>query len=171
MKGSKILFFFACFIFSLSMYAYAPVDSVVTSPQTEAYFRAGVPKGNKDLAEILSQKARSIIGRIGCGSEDAEYLIVPSIEVDDVRTTSGTLRKMSVVTGSLTLEAVSADNPELIWHSVTIPLKATVSGSESEAAEALAKQIQVSDSRFVRFIRVARKKIAEVPTKSVQNEN
>lgn len=172
MKSSiKILFFVVCFIFPFSIYASDPVDSEGSASQPEACFNVGEPKGNAGLAEILSQKTRSIIGRIGCGSEDAEYLIIPSIEVDDVRTTSGTLRKMSVAKGSLTLEAVSADNPEMIWHSVTIPLKATVTGSESEAAEALAKQIQVSDSRFVRFVRVARKKIAEATVKSVQNEN
>lgn len=169
MKCLKILFFLVCFIFSFNIYASDPVDSVASSPQIESYFNAGVPKGNTDLAEILSEKTRSIIGRIGCGAENAAYLIIPSLEVDDIKTTSGTLRKVSVAKGSLTLEAVSADNPEMVWHSITIPLKATITGSESEPAEALAKQIQVSDSRFVRFIRVARKKIAEAAAKPLLN--
>lgn len=158
----RFISFFACFVFAFMLKAVTPADSLPSTAQTEACFKVGEPKGCESVAETLRQKTRSIIGRIGCGAEGASYMIVPSLDVDELKSTSGTLRKFTVAKGTLTLEAVSVDNPDMVWHSVTIPLKASITGPDADPAEALAKQIQVSDSRFVRFVRVARKKIAEV---------
>ncbi len=164
----RFISIFVCIICALTLRAVEPTKSADIAAQTEAVFRVGVPKGDASVEEILRQKTRSIIGRIGCGGETAIYEIVPTIEVDETKSTSGTIRKVTVVKGTLTLEAVSAGNPDMVWHSASIPLKATVTGSDANPAEALANQIQVSDSRFVRFVRVARKKIAEA-SRSVEN--
>lgn len=150
----------ACFVFAFMLKA-APEESLPSASQRETCFSVGEPKGSAAVAEILRQKTRSIIGRIGCGADGAEYVIVPSLDIDESKSTAGTLRKITVVKGTLTLEAVSAENLDMVWHSVTIPLKASVADPDADPSEALAKQIQVSDSRFVRFVRVARKKISE----------
>lgn len=112
------------------------------------------------VAEVLRQKMLSVIGRIGCGCENADYLILPTLEVGDVRHTSGMVRNTTVAKGILTLEVVSADNKEIMWHSATIPLKAIVDDGVNPA-ESLAKQIKPTDSAYVRFVRLARQKIAE----------
>ncbi len=136
-------------------------DSVESaSGRYEVCFKAA-PLGESVLAELLREKVKRIIGRIGCGSEDAQYMIVPSLDVDRVVNSSGLVRNVTLVEGELTLKAVSICDPDVVWHSISIPLEAVLTGSNEDPAEALAKQIQVSDSRFVRFVRVARKKIAD----------
>lgn len=146
-------------------------DTLAAAPQPEACFNAGTPRGDKSVAEILLNKTRGIIGRIGCGADDAAYLIVPSLVVEEVNRTSGMVRNVTLAKGTLTLEAVSAKNPDMVWHSITIPLTATMTGKNENAAEALAKQIKISDSAYVRFVRVARKKIAEANTTKPQKSD
>lgn len=128
---------------------------------SEACFAPLVSHADPAVAEILLNKIRNIIGRVGCGAPDAEYRIVPVLEVEEENTTSGLVRNVTVAKGTLTLQAVSADNPDMVWHSAVIPLEATITGASKSAPEALARQIKVSDAAYVRFIRVARKKISE----------
>lgn len=149
--------------FLITTGAYASGNSPEASgedPGQEICFGLEVQVKDPAVAEVLRQKMRSVIGRIGCGCENAEYLIVPSLEVNDVRRTSGMVRNTTVAKGILTLEAVSAKNKEIIWHSATIPLKAIVDDG-GDPAESLAKQIKPTDSAYVRFVRLARQKIAE----------
>lgn len=124
-------------------------------------FMPGIAKCDASVSDILLQKTRGIIGRTGCGAEDASYLIVPSLVVEDVRHTSGTTRNMSVAKGKLILEAVSADNPEVVWHSASVTLKVVLSGNDTNPEEALAKKINIEDKAFTRFVRIAREKISE----------
>ncbi len=166
----RVISFLVCFLFAFMLKAAASADSLSSIANPEASFSVGEPKGCAAVAETLRQKTRSIIGRIGCGAEDAAYVIVPSLVVDETKSTVGTLRNVTVAKGTLTLEAVSAGNPDMVWHSITIPLKASITGPDANPEEALAKQIQVSDSRFVRFVRVARKKIAEASVLSNNEE-
>ena len=146
-------------LFVLDIDASMMPDNQAEAPETEICFSAKEAEGTETVAKVLNQKIHTIIGRIGCGCEDAQYLIVPVLEVTDVKHTSGTLRSVTSARGELILEAVSASDPEMVWHSVTIPLKCIVERGE-DPAEALAKQIKVTDSAFVRFIRIAKQKIA-----------
>lgn len=127
-------------------------------------FEASVDNADKALAGILNAKIKGIIGRTGCGGDDAEYLIVPSIEVDGTERSSGLVRNVTLVKGALTLMAVSRDNTEAIWHSARIPLEATTTGESQPPAILLAERINVNDAVYVRFVRVARRKISEAKT-------
>ncbi|MDE6547926.1 MAG: hypothetical protein K2L22_02915 [Muribaculaceae bacterium] len=132
----------------------------VASSGKEACFKVA-PIGESALEGLLSEKVSRIIGRIGCGAENARFMIVPSLDVNRVSTSSGLVRNVILAEGELTLKAVSIDDPDMIWHSVSIPLEAVLTGSNADPATELAKQINVSDAVYVRFVRVARKKIAE----------
>ncbi len=137
-----------------------------TDPKTDADICFQVALADPDAPEagVLIQKMRSVLGRVGCGCEDARYLIVPILEVKEVRKTSGMTRNVAAARGTLALEMVSAGNPEQIWHTMTISLKGLVKENLSPS-ESLANEINVSDSSFVRFIRVGKKKIAEATEK------
>ncbi len=151
-----LLVIIACVMASFSVWG----EDAVAENTPEACFKPHV-SGDGAASEILLAKTRAIIGRIGCGAEDAEYMIVPELDVEEVKSTSGMVRDVTLAKGTLTLHAVSADNPDMVWHSVTVPLETTVTGAhDDEVAPALARQIKVNDSVYVRFIRVARKKIA-----------
>lgn len=153
--------------------AYASDNSPETSGEDTGQgicFGLEVQDNDPAVAEVLSRKLRSVIGRIGCGCENADYLILPALEVSDVRHTSGMVRNASVAKGSLTLEAVNTHNKERIWHSATIPLKAMVDEGETPA-EALAKKINTSDAAFVRFVRLAKQKIAASESKEKEQED
>ena len=136
-----------------------------TTDEAEACFIAYVDMTDETLADILIEKTKGIIGRIGCGHQDAEYLLVPSIHVDETERSSGMIRNITLIKGSLSLMAVSRKNPDIILHSANIPLKATVTDNSSDPAIELAKQINVNDAVYVRLIRVARKKISEASSK------
>lgn len=129
--------------------------------ETEIFFNAYVSNEDEVLADILMEKAKGIIGRTGCGKENAEYMIVPSIQVDETERSSGMIRNVTLIKGSLSLMAVSRANKDAVWHSVTIPLEATVTGEVSDPALKLAHQIKINDAVYVRFVRVARRKISE----------
>ena len=131
------------------------------SPETAIFFSAYVNNEDEMLADILMEKAKGIIGRIGCGKENAEYMIVPSIQVDETERSSGMIRNVTLIKGSLSLMAVSHENKDAVWHSVIIPLEATVTGEVSNPALTLAHQIKINDAAYVRFVRVARRKISE----------
>lgn len=130
------------------------------------YFIAHADTTDIDLGELLKKKTESIIGRTGCGGEDSEYLIVPSIEVGTLEKSSGMIRNVTIVKGTLTLKAVSKKNQDIIWHSATIPLEATITGESADPAIALANQIKVTDAVYVRFVRVASRKISESLSKN-----
>lgn len=132
----------------------------VASSGNEAYFKVA-PIGESVVEELLREKVSRIIGRIGCGSENARFMIVPSLDVNSVATSSGLVRNVILAEGDLTLKAVSIDDPDMVWHSVSIPLEAVLTGGEADPAMELAKRINVSDAVYVRFVRIARKKIAE----------
>lgn len=131
------------------------------SPEPEIFFSAYVNNEDEVLADILMEKVKGIIGRTGCGKENAEYMIVPSIQVDETERSSGMIRNVTLIKGSLSLMAVSRANKDAVWHSVTIPLEATVTGDVSDPALKLAHQIKINDAVYVRFVRVARRKISE----------
>lgn len=133
----------------------------IEKKRCEATFAPLVSYDDPAVAEILLEKVRNIIGRVGCGAPDAQYRIVPVLVIEEVNTTSGLVKNVTVAKGSLTLQAVSADNPDMVWHSAVIPLEATITGDGKSPGEALARQIKVSDAAYVRFIRVARKRISE----------
>lgn len=154
----------ACDIVSLSA-PNMPDINEKTATEAEACFCAYVDSSDETLADILIKKTKGIIGRIGCGHNDAEYLLVPSIQVDETECSSGMIRNVTLIKGSLSLMAVSRKNPDIIFHSANIPLEATVSGNPSDPAIELAKQIKVNDAVYVRFIRVARQKISEASSK------
>lgn len=132
----------------------------ISSPGKEACFKAA-PIGESALEELLKEKVGRIIGRIGCGAENARFMIVPSLDVNRVATSSGLVRNVILAEGELTLKAVSIDDPDMVWHSVSIPLEATLTGGNANPAMELARRINVSDAVYVRFVRIARKKIAE----------
>lgn len=117
--------------------------------------------GESPLAELLREKVSRIIGRIGCGADNARFMIVPSLDVNRVTTSSGLVRNVVLAEGELTLKAVSIDNPDIVWHSVSVPLEAVLTSSDADTAMELARKINVSDAVYVRFVRIARKKIAD----------
>lgn len=132
----------------------------IASSGKEACFKVA-PIGESAPEELLREKVSRIIGRIGCGAENARFMIVPSLDVNRVSTSSGLVRNVKLAEGELTLKAVSVDDPDMVWHSVSIPLEAVLTGGNEDPAIELAKRINVSDAVYVRFVRVARKKIAE----------
>ncbi len=150
-----------------TLVSFAQTDALENRLEAEnpnVHFLAYSDTTNVELGNLLKKKTESIIGRIGCGGEDAAYLIIPSIEVDSEERSSGMIRNVSLIKGTLTLKAVSRENQDIIWHSTTVPLEAVVTGTTTEAAMVLANQIKVTDAVYVRFVRVATRKINEAST-------
>ncbi len=155
-----ILLILACNIRVLSAHNIPDFHEKNTT-ESKACFSAYVDTSDETLADILMEKTKEIIGRIGCGHKDADYLLIPSIHVDETERSSGMIRNVTLIKGSLSLMAVSRKNPATILHSTNIPLEAIVTGNPSDPAIELAKQIKVNDAVYVRFVRVARRKISE----------
>lgn len=111
----------------------------------------------------LKEKLESAVARSNA-SGDAEttpFVIVPDLIVTDVKTAESTVLPLTLIQGELVL-LVKNRYDGSVYNELTVPLKETrQGGGDKDAAQALIRSINPKDARFVRFIRVSRKRIIE----------
>lgn len=152
---------------SLTIVAFlmAAVSFEAAAQESAVNFMAGMPKSEKltaDQKEALKQKVEKIIARNNAGAvtlTDA-FVIEPELRLGQTKKTDGLLRDVSLVSGEFSL-VVHNKYDGSVYNSVTVDVKASAVGSESEAINSIIKSIKVTDPVYVRFIRNARKRIAE----------
>ncbi|MCD8236440.1 MAG: hypothetical protein LUD00_07255 [Prevotellaceae bacterium] len=152
---------------SLTILAFliAAVSFEAAAQESAVNFMAGMPKSEKLTAEqkeALKQKVEKIIARNNAGAvtlTDA-FVIEPELRLGQTKKTDGLLRDVSLVSGEFSL-VVHNKYDGSVYNSVTVDVKASAVGSESEAINSIIKSIKVTDPVYVRFIRNARKRIAE----------
>ncbi len=142
------------------------VVSFETAAQESAVnFVAGTPKSSRlttEQKEALKQKVEKIIARNNAGAvtlTDA-FVIEPELSLGQAKKTDGLLREVSLSTGEFSL-VVHNKYDGSVYNSVTVEVKASAVGNEADAIDQLIKSIKVTDPVYVRFIRNARKRIAE----------
>lgn len=141
------------------------VSFEAAAQESAVNFMAGMPKSEKltaDQKEALKQKVEKIIARNNAGAvtlTDA-FVIEPELRLGQTKNTDGLLRDVSLVSGEFSL-VVHNKYDGSVYNSVTVDVKASAVGSESEAINSIIKSIKVTDPVYVRFIRNARKRIAE----------
>lgn len=112
-------------------------------------------------AELLTSKVSQILNRnsAAAGGDYGIFVVTPTLEVGEINSTSGMVRNVVTIEGTLVLTAKNAyDNAE--YYSVSIPLKAVSKGSTDNPALLLAQSIKITDPAYVRFIRKARENIS-----------
>lgn len=82
----------------------------------------------------------------------------PAITVNDAVETEGLVEEVSRVSAELTLVAVNRVDGS-VYHTVSIPLKASAVGGKDAALRAMANSLKATDPVFVRFVRTARQRI------------
>ncbi|MCM1312650.1 MAG: hypothetical protein NC206_08425 [Bacteroides sp.] len=154
----KLGFTIIAFLMTAVLFETAAQESAVN-------FMAGTPKSERltdEQKEAVKQKVEKIIARNNAGAvtlTDA-FVIEPELSLGQAKKTDGLLRDVSLVTGEFSL-VVHNKYDGSVYNSVTVDVKASAVGSESEAINSLIKSIKVTDPVYVRFIRNARKRIAE----------
>lgn len=131
------------------------VDFVISIPRT--------CKLTSAQQHELKQKLESIVARANAFGNvtTTSYVIEPNLIVTDVKPTEGTKVPMTLVQGELVLLAKDQRNG-ILYNELTIPLKEIVqAASDKDGATLLIRSIKPRDARFVRFIRIAKKRIAE----------
>ncbi len=151
--------------FTIVAFLMAAVSFETAAQESAVNFMAGTPKSERltdEQKEAVKQKVEKIIARNNAGAvtlTDA-FVIEPELSLGQAKKTDGLLRDVSLVTGEFSL-VVHNKYDGSVYNSVTVDVKASAVGSESEAINSLIKSIKVTDPVYVRFIRNARKRIAE----------
>ena len=151
-------------------FATAQVDDEGGSVQTEVYesdvaFQAVKPEG-KNLTEAqktaLQSKIERIIAKNNAGtiSEHDAFGIKADIDIQDSKSSAGLVRNVTVLTAEVTLTAFNVADGS-IYYSNSVRLETDVVGDAKLAMDKLINSIKVTDPQFVRFIRTARKRIAQ----------
>lgn len=145
----------------------------------DIHFIAGTPvqQGlSRKNAEALKSKVERILARNNAGttSDSNVYVIQPELILGETKRTEGLVRNVTLVTGELSLTARNRQDGS-IYATVTMEVQGDTNQSEEQAIADLISQIKVTDRAFVRFIRTARKRIAEakakVPVASTEEDN
>ena len=151
-------------------FATAQVEDEGGSVQTEVYesdvaFQAVKPEG-KNLTEAqktaLQSKIERIIAKNNAGtiSEHDAFGIKADIDIQDSKSSAGLVRNVTVLTAEVTLTAFNVADGS-IYYSNSVRLETDVVGDAKLAMDKLINSIKVTDPQFVRFIRTARKRIAQ----------
>ena len=114
-----------------------------------------------EVTEALHVKLKQVLNRNSAAAADVYnvFAIEPHITLNDVLTSEGMVRSVSMAKGELVLFAKNiVDGAE--YYYVSVPVEAVVNGNKDRAVLALVNGIKVTDPAFTRFIRVARQKIA-----------
>lgn len=113
-------------------------------------------------ATALDTKLRQALNRTGAllDGPDGIFAVRPTLSFATDDGTEGMVMDLSRVKGDLVLEAFNTADGN-VFHSVTVPVSATVTGSRDQALKKLATSVKATDPVFVRFVRKSREKIAD----------
>lgn len=113
-------------------------------------------------ATALDTKLRQALNRTGAllDGPDGIFAVRPTLSFATDDGTEGMVMDLSRVKGDLVLEAFNTADGN-VFHSVTVPVSATVTGSREQALKKLATSVKATDPVFVRFVRKSREKIAD----------
>ncbi|MDE6612832.1 MAG: hypothetical protein K2K22_09775 [Muribaculaceae bacterium] len=113
-------------------------------------------------ASALDTKLRQALNRTGAllDGPDGIFAVRPTLSLATDDSTEGMVMDLSRVKGDLVLEAFNTADGN-VFHSVTVPVSATVTGSRDQALKKLATSIKATDPVFVRFVRKSREKITD----------
>lgn len=117
---------------------------------------------SEDVVDALDLKLHQIFNRNSAAAADVYnvFAVTPSLSLDNVLSSEGLVRNVSLAQGELVLIAKNViDGAE--YYSVTIPIEGEAIGDKEKAMKSMVKNIKVTDPAFTRFIRTARKKIAD----------
>ena len=161
---------FLVFMMLMPTFAVAQMDDEGMAPQAEVFesdvaFAAVKPEG-KNLTEAqrtaLLGKIERIIAKNNAGtiSEHGAFGIKADIDILEKKSSAGLVRNVTVLAAEVTLTAFNTEDGS-IYYSNSIRLETDVVGDDKQAMDALIKSIKVTDPQFVRFVRTARKRIAQ----------
>lgn len=113
-------------------------------------------------ATALGTKLRQALNRTGAllDGTDGIFAVRPTLSFATDDGTEGMVMDLSRVKGDLVLEAFNTADGN-VFHSVTVPVSATATGSREQALKKLATSVKATDPVFVRFVRKSREKIAD----------
>lgn len=157
-------------IMLMPTFAMAQFDDDGAATLTEVYesdvaFTAIKPDG-KNLTEAqktaLLGKTERIIAKNNAGtvSEHNAFGIKADIDILDKKSSAGLVRNVTMLTAEVTLTAFNTEDGS-IYYSNSVKLETDVVGDNKLAMDKLINSIKVTDPQFVRFIRTARKRIAQ----------
>ena len=154
----------------LPAYAAAQMDGEGVPVQAEVYesdvaFQAVKPEGknlNETQKTALQNKIERIIAKNNAGtiSEHNAFGIKADIDVLDKKSSAGLVRNVTVLTAEVTLTAFNIEDGS-IYYTNSVNIETDVVGDAKVAMDKLINSIKVTDPQFVRFIRTARKRIAQ----------
>lgn len=156
---SKIILLALFAILSLGMAAQESIHFIAGTPARE-----GLSRKN---AAALKLKVEQILARnnAGTASESNVYVIQPELVLGETKRTEGLVRNVTLVTAELSLTARNREDGST-YATVTMEVQGDTTEGEEQAIAALISQIKVTDRAFVRFIRTARKRIADAAAKA-----
>ncbi len=117
---------------------------------------------SEDVIDALDLRLKQIFSRNSASATNAYnvFLIEPYFELSETLTSDGLIQEVSLIKGELTLMAKNKiDNA--IYYTLTIPVSGNSVGNQNDAMKNLIRNIKITDPKFTRYIRTARKKITD----------
>lgn len=138
---------------------------IIASAQDNIQFGIGEAQSTSDISEeaknVLKSKLSQILNRhsAAAGGDYGVFKVVPTLDVGDAQSTSGLVKNVVQIEGSVVLTAENEwDNSQ--YYTVSVPLTAVVSGSVKDPALMLARSIKITDPVYMRFIKKSRENIS-----------
>jgi hypothetical protein len=133
--------------------------------QNAINFTAVYPDNDRlsnDIKEGLKQKVEQIIGRNNAGATSVynAFILQPALDIQEIKSTEGLVRNVTLVTGELTLTAKNLYD-ESIYGTLVVNLEGDAAGDREAALKSLLKNIKITNPAFTRFIRTTREKITD----------
>ena len=131
------------------------VDFAVLIPETSVLTQMQQDELVKKIETILARTNSS--GDV----EQTPFVIVPDVSVTSTKTTESGLTPMTLIEGELLLLAKNRQDG-VIYNQLSVTLRETVQETAAgDPVMTLIRSIKPRESRYVRFIRVSRERIAE----------
>lgn len=139
-------------------------EETVEPEQGVVMFELITSKGDLSVenAKLLHSKAERLLSRnqaLADGS-GSPFVIIAEVIPGESLNSEGLVRNVGSVNGELVLKAMNRFSNAL-YYSATTPLTAAGTGNEEALQKALINSIKVNDAAYVRFVRNARKAIAD----------
>jgi len=117
---------------------------------------------SQKTTDALKLKTEQIIARNNAGATSIynAFVIQPELLLGETKETEGLLRDVTLITGEFSL-TVRNKYDGSVYGTVVMEVQGDAVGSEEDAITSLISGIKVTDPAFVRFIRNARKRIAD----------
>ncbi|MCM1070924.1 MAG: hypothetical protein NC210_03855 [[Clostridium] fimetarium] len=116
-------------------------------------------------SKALVNKVQAILTKNGMGDSGSDFVLVPSIQIDEDDIIESGMVNLFKVAGSLNL-ALTQISTDKVFGSVSIPIRGTGKRSKATAMKSAASSVNVNNPDITRFLEQSKQNVIDYYTKN-----